>query len=152
MANDGFNWSNFFKGAAQVAFVVGAGYAAHRVRENEIDRLVALPLEDGLRVIIQSVPPMDNESCLDFQRRLAARAQHNQNAQTLLIMTKLMVQAENQVRQILGQYGPREAAEICAGVLRTKNDIEQFAFVSLLYYFSQRDAKAQAVMGYLQQG
>ncbi|MDX2075218.1 MAG: hypothetical protein SFZ02_02215 [bacterium] len=146
MAND---WKSFFTSVAQVGFLVGVGYMEHSARENQIDQLVRLPLERGIQTVIQSVPQMDNDGCLDFQRRLATRAPYNQNANALLALTKLMVQAENQVIQIVKQYQLNDAIQICATLLQQKQQIEQIAFVAYLQYLSQRDLKAQAIFGAL---
>lgn len=60
-----------------------------------------------------------------------------------------MIQAENQVRQIVAQYPVQEAPHILLGILQTKNPIEQLAMVGFLQYYGQTDFKAQAILGYL---
>lgn len=79
-----YDWRQFFSDAAKVAFEVGKAYASHQVKEDEIQQLLSLSLEDGMRVVFQSVPPMDNDTCLDFQRRLSVRASTNEKAQVYL--------------------------------------------------------------------
>jgi len=150
MAKNEWDWETFFKSAAQAAFLIGVGYVGHRIQENEIDNLLNLSFEQAVRVVVESVPAMDNDKWKDFSNRLSNRAQYNNKANALLQVANLMVRAENEVRQILNRYpSPRQAAEVCEGVFRGKSQEEQFAFVAFLSYLSDSDYNAKAVLGFL---
>lgn len=148
MTNE-WNWNMFFKQAATAAFVLGAGYAGHRVRENQMDDLLAMSFEDALRVVIESVPQMNNDTWLDFQQRLANRINTNRKAAKLLEMSRLMVASENEIRDVISRYNTMEAHTILVGMLHAKTELEQFATVAFLRYMAQTDPQARAIMGYL---
>jgi hypothetical protein len=112
MANNEWDWEEFFKVAAQAAFVIGVGYVGHRIQEAEIDRLLNLSFDDGVRVIVESVPAMNNDQWQDFQSRLSNRAQQSRKAGELLYISRLLVKAENETREIIAQNSPRRAAEM----------------------------------------
>lgn len=142
-------WRMFFKRDLETAFTLESRYLQDSDQETVIDRMLKLPLDEAFLIIVESVPSLDNVTWLDFQRQLAARAQNDPQALTLLKMAHMMVNAENKVREILSLYGVVEAVAITKVLLQVRNKSEQFALLAFLHHLAKSDPQARAVWGHL---
>jgi len=116
--------------------------------EAEIDQLLALPLEKAFLVIVEVIPRLDNDSWMDYQRRLVRRIDcDRQRVLPILKMSHLMVDSENRVRELLAACDASDAAAHTQELLKEQDQTQQFGMLAYLRYLSEKDAKARAVWG-----
>lgn len=127
-------------------FLISKELLGAQMRNSEVDRLLTLPLDQGLRVIIESIPSLGNVSWLEFQQCLANRLTYSEKAKSLLIMAGLMVVAENSLQNIVNNYDVKEACRHLDILLLDKNKVEQFAIIAFLRFMAKSDKQANAIL------
>lgn len=141
-----WTFGDYLSAGLEVATIFGGAYLNHKIREQEIDNLLSLPLNKAIQVVVQIVPPMDNETWKEFHLRLQNRSQYSNEAQQLLYLARAIVVAENEVAQLM-QFSMADILQIVPGLLQSKDPTEQLAFVVGLN--SSNDLKAKSLLGRL---
>lgn len=149
MANDEWGWKDILTGLATVGFVAGTVYLSEKAAEEKMDRLLSMPLEKALLTVASEVPPMDNDTWQAYQNRLSRYAPYSNQAEQLLYFARSIVRAENEISQLL-QYPPSHTHGYALGLLRSKNQIEQLAFMVSLQ--ANNDIRARSLLGNLLNG
>lgn len=138
---------DYLTAGAGIAAGFGLAYLQHKAKEEQIDKLISLPQEQGFAVIIEVVPPMNNEAWQDFQTRLASRARISERAAVLLELARCVVREENEVGKLLQQYDFAQARAIVPSLLKGKNLVEQLAFlVGLRTFANNGNLAAKAIL------
>jgi hypothetical protein len=138
---------DYLTASAGIAVGFGLAYLQHKAREEQIDRLIDLPQEQGFAVIIEVVPPMNNEAWQDFQTRLSNRARHSEKASILLQLARCIVREENEVGKLLNQYDFAQARMLVPSLLKGKNIVEQLGFlVGLRTFANNGNLTAKALL------
>lgn len=138
---------DYLMGGAGIAAGFGLAYLQHKAKEEQIDKLISLPQEQGFAVVLEVVPPMNNEAWQDFQTRLASRARTSERAAILLELARCIVREENEVSKLLQQYDFAQIRMIVPSLLKGKNLVEQLAFiVGLRTFANQGNLVAKAML------
>jgi len=147
--SDHRNWASFFEEEIATTFAITLDVREEKSREEQISRLLHLPLDQAFLIIVESVPALNNDDWMDFQHRLVRRIPSDEQAKTLLKMARLMVEAENEIRGILSLHNIPEAVEIITSMSQTRGHVEQFTLMACLHYLAKTDPKASAIWGYV---
>lgn len=149
MPNPSGKWTAFdyLTAGAGIAAGFGLAYLQHKAKEEQIDKLISLPQEQGIAVILEVVPPMNNEAWQDFQTRLASRARTSERAGILLELARCVVREENEVAKLLQQYDFAQIRALVPSLLKGKHLVEQLAFlVGLRTFANNGNLVAKAVL------
>ncbi|XWX03668.1 hypothetical protein VZO05_14265 [Aggregatilineales bacterium SYSU G02658] len=138
---------DYLMGGAGIAAGFGLAYLQHKAKEEQIDKLISLPQEQGFAVVLEVVPPMNNEAWQDFQARLASRARTSERAAILLELARCIVREENEVSKLLQQYDFAQIRMLVPSLLKSKTLVQQLAFiVGLRTFANQGNLVAKAML------
>lgn len=144
------NWTRVVRDVASLALAGGTLYLAWKRLDNDVKRVVNLPLDQALWAIADQVPQMSQETYLAFQLRLGQFAEQYPHVQTLYAFAGDVYQTNRELDKIL-DYSVADAVNIITGILPQKTERQQAALIAVLTKRAQSDIRAQAVAGHLRQ-
>jgi DNA-binding CsgD family transcriptional regulator len=140
-----WNWTEILQNTTAMNSVF-----AHRANTitHDIQAILNLSFENGLRWIVTRVPEFDQQRWQQFRTELAQHDSTNTYVGYWLHLAQLIRDYGHDVPTLLN-YAPQRAVEMAQTLLETKPVDEQFAFMVCLYYLSQDDMQAQLLFHYL---
>lgn len=142
------NWGKVMSGVLQGVMVIGTTAYVAKVMIDEVDKLVAMPLEDSLELMAQRVIGLDEDQWRSYRGLLADR--HGVNAATLISAGQSVRQGLANVNKLIAKYPPAHAAQMIEGLLYAMDDIERFGFAYALQWKADSgEFEARAILGHL---
>jgi len=141
-----WNWTSFFDTDTQAVFELHQHSQVGL--EAQCQELAALSFEQGLGVIVSSIPHFEHEQWCVFQEALADFSTEDKYAHWLHIAQGMMSLLPD-VRDMLAHYDVQHAVNLANSHLNTQDDLGKLAFVACLKHYAEQDFKAEMILQYL---
>lgn len=145
-----WNWITFFQANTEPAFTLHNTQQARQVMRDHCRKLLNLSFEEGLRIIILSVPRFSHDQWQHFQKELQPHCA-TVKVERWLHIAQMMMTYSAEVHAIVRHYNLREAMRAAEERLNTAAEVETFAFMACLYCYRQTSLEAKMIFHYLTQ-
>jgi hypothetical protein len=139
-----WNWTDFFQQDIQPPFLLKAE------NTEQCHQLLNLPFVQGLEVIVTSVPLFDHQQWCKFQTQLTPHRHQHKHIDYWLTVGQLVHDYLDEVRHLLNA-DVEQAIKKMQALLKQQDNMEQFALMACLHYYSQSSFQARMMLQYLLQ-
>lgn len=113
-------------------------------------RLLELPFNRGLEVIVSSVPQFDHQQWRSFVNKLNREHSHDMNADYWLLIGQLIQEYLIDVKHVLS-CDIEQAIETIQSWLNQCDQVNQFSVIACLYHYAKQSLQARMMLSYLLQ-
>lgn len=110
--------------------------------------LLILPFEQGLQMIVTTVPRFDHKQWRTFHAHLSTRRDNHPHIDTWLLFAELIREGMDDIWEVLS-YDVERATTTARRKLAKMGDTERLAWMACLHYHAQSDVQAHMLFQYL---
>jgi len=138
------NWTSLFQPSRKPDFSLKPENLGNH------ERLSELSFEQGLRVVVTSVPNFENQYWQDFRKALANCGAPELHGSIWMTVAEIMRQKLPDIRRLL-RYETNHALELLEEMLDKQDTLSQCALIGCLYQCKQENMKAELLLEFLLQ-